>query len=37
MSVTTDEALNFVVEDEFSGERLDKVLARLMQIGRAHV
>ena len=38
MSVTTDEALNFVVEDEFSGERLDKVLARLMpSVSRARL
>lgn len=38
MSVTTEEALNFVVEDEFSGERLDKVLARLMpSVSRARL
>lgn len=38
MSVTTDEALNFVVEDEFSGDRLDKVLARLMpSVSRARL
>lgn len=38
MSVTTDEALNFIVEDEFSGERLDKVLARLMpSVSRARL
>ena len=38
MSVTTEEALNFVVEDEFSGDRLDKVLARLMpSVSRARL
>ena len=38
MSVTTDESLNFIVEGEFSGERLDKVLARLMpSVSRARL
>ena len=38
MSLTSDEPLYFVVDDEYSGERLDKVLARLMpSVSRARL
>ena len=30
MSASSEEALYFVVGDEYSGDRLDKVLAQLM-------
>lgn len=38
MSAPSEEALYFVVEDEYSGERLDKVLAKLLpSVSRARL